>query len=58
VAAARRALRCGALRDIEGAVTEPLTPGRFLRNIVLAVRLHSFRLDPDPLVAEARLCRG
>lgn len=58
VAAARRALRCGELRDIEAAVTEPLTPARFLRNMVLAVRLHSFRLDPDPLVAEERLCRG
>jgi arabinofuranosyltransferase len=57
VAAARRALRCGELRDIDAAVTEPLTPARFLRNMVLAVRLHSFRLDPDPVVAEARLCR-
>jgi arabinofuranosyltransferase len=57
VAAARRALRCGELRDIEAAVTEPLTPTRFLRNMVLALRLHSFRLESDPVVAEARLCR-
>lgn len=58
VAAARRALRCGALRDLERAVTEPLTPGRFLRNIHVAIRLHSFRLDADPVSVEARVCRG
>jgi arabinofuranosyltransferase len=58
VASARRALGCAELRDIEAAVTEPLTPRRFLRNIVLAVRIHSFRLDPDPVAAEARLCGG
>jgi arabinofuranosyltransferase len=57
VSAARHALRCGSLRDIDAAVTQPLTVGRFVRNIGLAVRLHSFRLDADPIAAEARLCR-
>ena len=57
VAAARRALGCGALRELDQAVTKPLTPGRFLRNMQLAIRLHGFRLDAEPATVEARACR-
>lgn len=58
LAAARHALRCGPFRDIDAAATEPLTPARFVRNIGLAIRLRHFRFDPDPAVAEARVCRN
>lgn len=56
VEAARHALTCGRLRDLGEATTSPLTPGRFLSNIGAAVRLHSFRFDNDPRVAERVLC--
>jgi arabinofuranosyltransferase len=58
VEAARRALRCGPLRDLQAAVSGRLGVGRFVRNIALSVRLRSFRLDVDPAVAEAQVCRG
>jgi arabinofuranosyltransferase len=56
VEAARRALRCGALHDLEVATTAPLTPSRFVRNIRLAIQLRAFRFPSDPNAAEARFC--
>ena len=56
VDAARRALRCGALHDLEVATTAPLTPGRFVRNIRLAIQLRHFRFSSDPSAAVARFC--
>jgi arabinofuranosyltransferase len=56
VDAARRALRCGALHDLEAATTARLTPARFIRNIRLAIQLRDFRFSPDPSAAAARFC--
>ncbi|MFS8197247.1 hypothetical protein ACLVWQ_01035, partial [Streptomyces sp. CWNU-52B] len=44
-AAARRALRCGGLAELNAAVREPLTRGRFLRNVVGAWERTSFRFS-------------
>ena len=56
--AARRALACPPLQRLQRATTDPLTPGRFLGNLVDAVRLHHLRIDPDPVRAEKELCRN
>ena len=56
VDAARRALRCGALRDLDAATTARLTPARFLRNMRLAIQLRDLRFSPDPSAAAARFC--
>jgi arabinofuranosyltransferase len=56
VAAARRALGCGPLRDLQAATTDRLTVSRFVRNMGLSIRLRNFRFPSDPTAAEARLC--
>jgi arabinofuranosyltransferase len=56
VDAARRALRCGALHDLEVATTAQLTPLRFIRNIRVAIQLRDLRFSPDPSAAAARFC--
>ncbi|MEI7891598.1 MAG: hypothetical protein WCI05_00820 [Myxococcales bacterium] len=56
VSAARRALRCGALRDLEPAVRGPLGPARFLGNVVRAWEFGSLRIPTDPWEAEERFC--
>jgi arabinofuranosyltransferase len=57
VAAARRALRCGDLRDLIEATTAPLTASRFVDNLSLALRTRSLRIAPEPRAAERELCR-
>jgi arabinofuranosyltransferase len=57
VEAARRAVRCGELRDLLEATSAPLTAGRFLDNLGVAVRDRSLRIAPDPRAAERELCR-
>ena len=54
--AARRALGCGELVDLSRAVHDPLTPGRFLRNLVEAPGLTSLRVPADPNEAVTRFC--
>ncbi|WP_405644441.1 hypothetical protein [Streptomyces sp. NBC_00019] len=56
VDAARRALRCGALAELRAATRDPLTPGRFLRNVAGAWERTAFRFPNDPVVAEWELC--
>jgi arabinofuranosyltransferase len=56
VLAARSALHCGDLERILAAVDEPLTPGRFLRNIGVAVSTGGFRIPRSPLRAQRELC--
>ncbi|MEU9183262.1 hypothetical protein AB0D14_01580 [Streptomyces sp. NPDC048484] len=56
VSAARRALRCGALAELDAAVRGRLTPGRFLRNVAGAWERTSFRFPTDPVRAERELC--
>lgn len=53
---ARRALGCGPIPALLDAVTEPLSPGRLLANIGVALRHHATRIDPVPAVAVAQLC--
>lgn len=54
--AARRALDCGDLRRLLGAVTEPLTPSRFVSNVLRAARFTRLRIPSDPYKAAAELC--
>jgi hypothetical protein len=55
---ARAALGCGDLAELLHATEDPLTPGRFLRNLLLAPKLTRFRISPDPHLARAQLCEG
>jgi len=50
------ALGCGRLADLRAAYTQPLTPGRFVRNVVRAPLLHGFRFSRVPEVAQHELC--
>lgn len=58
VAAARRALDCGPLAELRAATRDPLTPGRFLRNVTGAWDRTAFRFPNDPVQAERELCGG
>jgi arabinofuranosyltransferase len=53
---ARAALACGDVPALIAAVSEPLTPQRFLNNIVLAPKLTLLRIPVDPAQARAKLC--
>jgi hypothetical protein len=53
---ARQALDCGGLREHLHNVRAPLTPRRFLGNVVDAVRLGGLRVPPDPEDARRELC--
>ncbi|HET8617677.1 MAG TPA: hypothetical protein VFM27_01895 [Acidimicrobiales bacterium] len=54
-AAARDAMACGPIRDLLNAVTEPMTPGRFLRNAWSSVRFTTMEVPDDP--RDAAPCR-
>lgn len=54
VADARRALACPSIVELLEAVEAPLTPERFLRNLVRAPRLTKLQIPRDP--AEAARC--
>ncbi|HEX6422690.1 MAG TPA: hypothetical protein VFZ79_04380 [Acidimicrobiales bacterium] len=54
--AARQALECGKLRELVENARAPLTPRRFLGNVVDAVRLHDVRVPVDPEQARDRFC--
>jgi arabinofuranosyltransferase len=54
--AAKRALGCGELKDLIEAIDEPMTPGRFLENIVRSPSLTRLHIAADPVVAERELC--
>jgi arabinofuranosyltransferase len=56
VAAARRALSCGALRRLLDSTTGPWTVGDTPSNVVEAVRSFRFRFDQDPVVAARDVC--
>lgn len=57
IADAREALGCGEVPELFEAVSDPLTPGRFLANLTAAVRLHDLRVPADPTDAARQLCR-
>lgn len=54
--AAREALHCGDLGELVDAVSEPLTPGRFLRNLVGSPARTTLRIPTDPQEARERFC--
>jgi hypothetical protein len=54
--AARDALACGELQELVHDTRAPLSPQRFLGNVVDAVRLHGLRVPVDPHEARARFC--
>jgi arabinofuranosyltransferase len=54
--AAKRALGCGELKDLIEAIDEPMTPGRFLENLVRSPSLTRLHIAADPVVAERELC--
>ncbi|MFE0100285.1 hypothetical protein [Streptomyces sp. NPDC059009] len=56
VDAARRALRCGPLAELRAATREPMTAGRFWRNLSGAWERTTFRFPADPVRAERELC--
>ncbi len=58
VAAARAALSCGSLRPYLGAITAPLTPARFLSDMVHSWTYTTMSFSSDPVVAERQLCDG
>lgn len=56
VAAARRALRCAPLSTLLGAIDKPLTPSRFLSNVVRSFSFTNLQIPRDPQVAEREFC--
>jgi arabinofuranosyltransferase len=57
LAAARKALSCGPLAELDQATQDPLTVGRFVSNFFHSLTLTTFRFSPDPVTAEKELCR-
>ena len=56
-AAARRALSCGELAELQESVRAPLTWGRFVDNFLGAFARTSLRIPENPVDAERRFCR-
>jgi arabinofuranosyltransferase len=56
IEAAERALSCAPLDDLLDAISEPLTPGRFLANIVDSPGFTRLHVPADPKVAPEELC--
>jgi arabinofuranosyltransferase len=56
LAAARKALSCGPLAELDQATQAPLTASRFASNFFHALTLTTFRFSPDPVSAEKELC--
>jgi len=54
---ARRALRCGALREFLDRTTGSLSVGDFVGNVFAAPGATRFRIPPEPRDAVARFCR-
>jgi arabinofuranosyltransferase len=58
VAAARHALECDPVDGLLDAISDDLTPGRFISNIWHSVSYTRLHVPSDPRVAESRWCRG
>ncbi|HEY3652164.1 MAG TPA: hypothetical protein VGL33_29620 [Streptosporangiaceae bacterium] len=56
VAAARHALSCGGLAEIQRSAREPLSFGRFWRNLTGAWHRTQATVPPDPFEAERKFC--
>ena len=57
LAAARQALRCGALADRLHSVRDPLTPARFWANLTGSISRTTLVVPADPIAAEHQFCR-
>jgi arabinofuranosyltransferase len=57
LAAARKALSCSTLAELDQATQAPLTVSRFASNFFHSLTLTTFRFSPDPVTAEKELCR-
>jgi len=53
---ARAAWECPAIRRLRASSTAPLTPGRFVRNIVDSFTNTRLRIPPDPETAYRKFC--
>jgi arabinofuranosyltransferase len=56
LAAAREALSCGTLSELDQATQAPLTASQFVSNFFHSLTLTTFRVSPDPATAEKELC--
>jgi arabinofuranosyltransferase len=54
--AARTAMACAPLRELDQAITQPLTARRFLDNLVAAPRLTMLRFPSEPQAAVDAVC--
>lgn len=54
----RRTLQCGELAELHEAVTAPMTPALFVRNVLRAPRLSRLQIPREPAEAHARFCGG
>jgi arabinofuranosyltransferase len=55
---AREALECPPLRELQDAVSAPMTLTRFIENLRAAPKLTALRIPNDPGAAVASLCAG
>lgn len=56
IRAARHAMSCGALAELLASVREPLTIGRFFRNLTGSIGRTRLVIPDDPLEAERKFC--
>jgi arabinofuranosyltransferase len=56
IAAARRALKCGELKELLDSVREPMSVSRFIANLTGSVRRTRLSIPSDPYEAEQRFC--
>lgn len=54
--AARHALSCGVLKELLESVDEPMSMGRFWRNLTGSLSRTTLRIPVDPFVAEREFC--
>ncbi|MFI1582016.1 hypothetical protein [Embleya sp. NPDC020630] len=56
VEAARRALNCGGIRELQEATREPMSLSRFWKNFTGSVKRNSMRIPTNPIDAEKKYC--
>ncbi|GAA4978982.1 hypothetical protein GCM10023205_54210 [Yinghuangia aomiensis] len=56
VVAARNALSCGRLKELQDSVEKPVTLRRFWKNLTGAVSRTNLRIPDDPFEAEREFC--
>lgn len=56
IKAARAALECGTLAELQHMISAPLTGTQFMQNISFALSTRHFRVPPEPELARLTLC--